>query len=158
MADNVYRDIRDSLRTLYLEDDRPWLVGFSGGKDSTLVASLIVETVAGLSEADRKKPVAILCTDRGNCECQISSDELPCPSFGTQHSPLDISRSFWVNIIGRGRGKFRMPKGDCRMWNPKSSTVDIRHSHLPRACPPQARGQRVDSDHGFLQKDCEGGP
>ena len=23
-----------SLRQLYLEDERPWLVGFSGGKDS----------------------------------------------------------------------------------------------------------------------------
>lgn len=63
MADNVYRDIRDSLRTLYLEDPRPWLVGFSGGKDSTLVASLIVEAIASIPSEQRKKEVAILCTD-----------------------------------------------------------------------------------------------
>ena len=36
MAASVYQGIRDSLRELYLEDDRPWLVGFSGGKDSML--------------------------------------------------------------------------------------------------------------------------
>ena len=36
MTASVYQDIRDTLRELYLEDDRPWLVGFSGGKDSML--------------------------------------------------------------------------------------------------------------------------
>ena len=35
-----YHDIKSALRQLYLSDPRPWLVGFSGGKDSTLVASL----------------------------------------------------------------------------------------------------------------------
>jgi tRNA(Ile)-lysidine synthase TilS/MesJ len=30
----MFQDIKDSLRQLYLEDKRPWLVGFSGGKDS----------------------------------------------------------------------------------------------------------------------------
>ena len=43
-----YGSIRDSIRTLYLADPRPWLVGFSGGKDSTMVASLIVEVVADI--------------------------------------------------------------------------------------------------------------
>jgi tRNA(Ile)-lysidine synthase TilS/MesJ len=30
----MFQDIKDSLRQLYLDDQRPWLVGFSGGKDS----------------------------------------------------------------------------------------------------------------------------
>lgn len=42
---NTYEDIKSALRQLYIEDDRPWLVGFSGGKDSTMLASLIFETV-----------------------------------------------------------------------------------------------------------------
>lgn len=41
MAGTAYKDIRDSLIELYAEDGRPWLVGFSGGKDSTML-----ETVA----------------------------------------------------------------------------------------------------------------
>jgi hypothetical protein len=28
----AFQDISHSLRQLYLEDERPWLVGFSGGK------------------------------------------------------------------------------------------------------------------------------
>jgi tRNA(Ile)-lysidine synthase TilS/MesJ len=32
MAVTIFRDIKRSPRQLYLEDQRPWLVGFSGGK------------------------------------------------------------------------------------------------------------------------------
>jgi len=39
----VFTEIKDSLRDLYLSDPRPWLVGFSGGKDSTMVAGLIFD-------------------------------------------------------------------------------------------------------------------
>ena len=39
----MFQEIKDALRQLYLEDKRPWLVGFSGGKDSTMLASLIFE-------------------------------------------------------------------------------------------------------------------
>ena len=38
-----YHDIKSSLRQLYLDDPRPGLVGFSGGKDSTMLASLILQ-------------------------------------------------------------------------------------------------------------------
>lgn len=41
----AYKAIKDQLRELYLEDKRPWLVGFSGGKDSTMLASLIFDAV-----------------------------------------------------------------------------------------------------------------
>jgi hypothetical protein len=34
MGDSSYSDIKDSLRDPYLEDPRPWLVGFSGSKQS----------------------------------------------------------------------------------------------------------------------------
>jgi hypothetical protein len=35
-----YRDIKSALRQLYLDDPRPWLVGFGGGKNSTMLGSL----------------------------------------------------------------------------------------------------------------------
>jgi DNA sulfur modification protein DndC len=41
MVSTGYRPIVDDLARLYAEDDRPWRVGFSGGKDSTLVASVV---------------------------------------------------------------------------------------------------------------------
>ncbi len=38
----AFQDISHSLRQLYLQDERPWLVGFSGGKDSTMLRLLDV--------------------------------------------------------------------------------------------------------------------
>jgi DNA sulfur modification protein DndC len=38
-----FQKFQESLRALYLGDQRSWLVGFSGGKDSTLVAALVFE-------------------------------------------------------------------------------------------------------------------
>lgn len=59
----MFPEIREKLRCLYLEDPRPWLVGFSGGKDSTMVASLVFEAVASIPPEERTKPIALLCTD-----------------------------------------------------------------------------------------------
>jgi DNA sulfur modification protein DndC len=59
----MFQDIKDSLRQLYLEDKRPWLVGFSGGKDSTMLASLIFDAVLAIPAEQRKKPISVLCTD-----------------------------------------------------------------------------------------------
>lgn len=63
MASTSYSEIRDSLRQLYVDDPRPWLVGFSGGKDSTLVAALVFDAVMSLTPEQRTKPVTVLCTD-----------------------------------------------------------------------------------------------
>jgi len=34
-----YQEIKESLRKLYLNDSRPWLVGFSDGKENAMVTS-----------------------------------------------------------------------------------------------------------------------
>jgi DNA sulfur modification protein DndC len=52
-----------SVGQLYREDQRPWLVGFSGGKDSTMLASLIFDVVLSIPAERRKKPISVLCTD-----------------------------------------------------------------------------------------------
>jgi len=63
MSTSKFQEIKDSLRDLYLADERPWLVGFSGGKDSTMVASLVVESVVSIPVEKRKKEIAVVCTD-----------------------------------------------------------------------------------------------
>ena len=63
MTANISRDICGSLRQLSLEDKRPWLVGFSGGKDSTMLASLVFDVVLSIPATQRRKPVSVLCTD-----------------------------------------------------------------------------------------------
>ena len=34
-------DIYDEIREVYLSDNRPWILGFSGGKDSTCMVQLL---------------------------------------------------------------------------------------------------------------------
>lgn len=53
MAATSHKDIKDSLTQLYAEEERPWLVGFSGGKDSTMLASLIFEAVLSIPPGER---------------------------------------------------------------------------------------------------------
>jgi len=114
MAASSYSDIKTSLRSLYLDDPRPWLVGFSGGKDSTMLASLIVEVVAGIPDDQCKKPVVVLCTDtRVEIPAIVEMVEgtLARIQRFSQQNDLNIEvnlqrpppeESFWVNMIGRG--------------------------------------------------------
>ena len=58
-----FKTIIEELRTFYLGDSRPWLVGFSGGKDSTLVTALIFEAVLSIPAEQRTKEIHVVCTD-----------------------------------------------------------------------------------------------
>lgn len=106
--------IIDSLRSLYLEDSRPWLIGFSGGKDSSLVAHLIFEVVASIPEDRRNKDVHVMCTDTRveipavveTIEGTLNKMQRHADSAKLRvHTHLlrpPADQSFWVNIIGRG--------------------------------------------------------
>jgi 3'-phosphoadenosine 5'-phosphosulfate sulfotransferase (PAPS reductase)/FAD synthetase len=72
MATGNYQDIKTWLCRLYADDPRPWLVGFSGGKDSTMVASLVVDAVLAQPLEARKRPVANLCVDISSLSCSNS--------------------------------------------------------------------------------------
>lgn len=99
---------------LYQEDKRPWFVGFSGGKDSTMVASLIFDTVLSVPPEQRIKPISILCTDtRVEIPAIVQIVETflgEMHKFSQQNNlKIDVNllrpppeQSFWVNIIGRG--------------------------------------------------------
>jgi DNA sulfur modification protein DndC len=114
MADTDYSKITHFLTKLYLEDDRPWLVGFSGGKDSTMLASLIFDSVLTIPTAQRKKPISVLCTDTRveiPAIAEIVEGTLSRMHKCSRHNGLNIEvnllkpppeQSFWVNIIGRG--------------------------------------------------------
>jgi len=52
-----------SLRQLYREDQRPWLVGFSGGKDGTLLASLIFDAVLSIPAEQVRRPLYHILSD-----------------------------------------------------------------------------------------------
>ena len=110
----MFDEIKTSLRELYLSDPRPWLVGFSGGKDSTKMTALLLETVRDIPGEKRLKPISILCTDTrveipaivGMIEATLEkiqkfSDEKALNASVHLLRPPPAG-TFWVNIIGRG--------------------------------------------------------
>ncbi len=60
--------VRDALADIKAEyqdpsHDHPWIVGYSGGKDSTLVLQLVIEVLLQLSPSERRRPVHVLAND-----------------------------------------------------------------------------------------------
>ena len=58
-----YREIKREMRMVYLHDQRPWMIGFSGGKDSTLLCQLVFEMLEELPENQRWKKVYVVTSD-----------------------------------------------------------------------------------------------
>ena len=53
-------DIHDEIREQYLNDNRPWIIGFSGGKDSTCLAQLVWNALSRLPKEKLQKRVYII--------------------------------------------------------------------------------------------------
>src|SRR5690348_11581043 len=51
------------VQELYLSDDAPWIVGYSGGKDSTATLQLVWLALSQLDRAQRAKRVHVISTD-----------------------------------------------------------------------------------------------
>ncbi len=60
---NFARDVLADMKAAYLADDRPWVVGFSGGKDSTPLVQLLYYMLARLPADQRRKHVYVLASD-----------------------------------------------------------------------------------------------
>ena len=56
-------EIKEHIKELYLSDTIPWIVGYSGGKDSTAVLQLIWETLSELDKSQLHKEVHVLTND-----------------------------------------------------------------------------------------------
>ena len=58
------KETKQLLKEQYLADDRPWVVTFSGGKDSSTVLHLTVEIIEELKKENKdKKTVYIVSSD-----------------------------------------------------------------------------------------------
>jgi DNA sulfur modification protein DndC len=107
------QETRNSLKNNYLADDRPWVVAFSGGKDSTLVLQLVYEMLLELDD-QAVKPVHIVCSDTRveppNIADYIHSSLRQLEEHAKQcRFPLFVhivqptsDESFWFNVIGKG--------------------------------------------------------
>ncbi len=58
-----FEKIITEMEMVYLHDQRPWMIGFSGGKDSTLLCCLVMEMLKRLNPEKRIKKVYIVSSD-----------------------------------------------------------------------------------------------
>ena len=106
--------LMETVRNLYLCDDIPWVIGYSGGKDSTATLQLVWLAISELSKEQLNKQVHIIYTDTMvespviskwvQTSLQTMNDaaveqELP---FVTHRLTPALDNTFWVNFIGRG--------------------------------------------------------
>ena len=61
-----FEDIIREIMVVYKHDERPWLIGYSGGKDSTLLVCLVYEAMLRLKAAgaELKKKIINLNFDK----------------------------------------------------------------------------------------------
>ena len=115
--------LKEEIRELYLADDVPWIIGYSGGKDSTAILQLTWLALTDLPAERRRKTVHVISTDTMVENPIVASwvtrslDVMKTMS-AKQGMPIQPNRltprnedSFWVNLIGKGypapRHKFR---------------------------------------------------
>jgi DNA sulfur modification protein DndC len=113
----------EEIQELYLSDSTPWVVGYSGGKDSTATLQLVWLAVSYLEPSKRTKPIHVISTDtlvenpvvaawvtRSLETMGQAASEKGLPITPHRLTP-ELADSFWVNLIGRGypapRPKFR---------------------------------------------------
>src|SRR5512145_598083 len=106
---------REDILRIYAADSRPWVIGYSGGKDSTVVARLVFEALMSLPPEKRTKPVFIVSSDtlveaplvvgliKETLEAMgKAAGELGLPIVVAPPVTPLIDETFWVNLIGRG--------------------------------------------------------
>ena len=107
-------EIYEEIRQVYLSDNRPWIIGYSGGKDSTTALQLIWYALAELPPQKRNKQVYVIASDT-LVETPVIVDYIDSTLrkitsvAPTQAMPFSaakvhpaVTETFWVNLIGRG--------------------------------------------------------
>jgi DNA sulfur modification protein DndC len=120
-------NLTKEIQNLYCSDDIPWIIGYSGGKDSTVVLQLVWNAIANLSPEKRTKTIHVITTDTGvenpivsawvrkslvQIKSAAQSQELPIEPHLLQP---EVTQTYWVGLIGKGypapRLKFRWCTG-----------------------------------------------
>lgn len=111
-----HKELIDEIQEQYLEEDnnRPWIVGFSGGKDSTLLLQLTWLALRQIPEQLRTRQIYVVCNNtlvenpkvidyvEGVLKkIQEEAHNQGMPIVVKQTTPA-LEDTFWVNLIGKG--------------------------------------------------------
>ena len=106
--------VRDTIQTEFTRDDaEPWIVAYSGGKDSTLLLQLVWEAAAAAGP-ERRRPIYVVSNDTlvesplviGHLRRSLDVIRAAARAAGlpvtVKITEPCIDQTFWVNVIGRG--------------------------------------------------------
>jgi len=106
--------VTEKIQRLYLEDNIPWVVGYSGGKDSTATLQLVWNAILKLPVDKRNKDIHVISTDtlvespvmslwvilsHDKLKAQAAKEQMPIVPHRLSPQTKD---TFWVNLIGKG--------------------------------------------------------
>jgi len=116
-APELITDIKiliNEIQALYCFDAVPWVVGYSGGKDSTVTLQLIWNALAALPPEQRTKKVYVITTDtlvenpivsfwvsKSLEQMKLAAEKQNLPIEPHLLAP-DVKNTFWVNLMGKG--------------------------------------------------------
>lgn len=102
-----------SLETLYHADARPWIVAYSGGKDSTVILQLVFQLLIHLGDR-ANKPIVVVSSDTqveapnvaayvsdSLCKIEEAARKLRLPISTKLVRPI-AAEGFWGKLIGKG--------------------------------------------------------
>lgn len=111
------------IQELYTLDEVPWIIGYSGGKDSTAVLQLVWNAIEKLPAKHYRKPIHVISTDTlvenpivaawvsNSLAVMRREAEAKGLPFQPHRLTPAVEDSFWVNLMGKGypapRHKFR---------------------------------------------------
>ena len=112
----LWETIISDIKAEYLSDTQkyPWIIGFSGGKDSTLVAHAVIEALLAIPPSQRLRHIHMVSNDtlvespmviahlvkvQKLITDAASSLRLPITVVTTHPDP---EHSFWALLIGKG--------------------------------------------------------
>ena len=112
--ENTLEELIDEIKYVYQSDNRPWVIGYSGGKDSTTVVELVYKMLLSLPREEQHKNVYIVSSDTliENPLIKIYLNKMnELLGKAAEKDGLRIKskivtppadNSFWANVIGRG--------------------------------------------------------
>lgn len=106
--------LSQEIRTLYASDGIPWVVGYSGGKDSTATLQMVWLALSELPADQRTKTVHVISTDtlvenpivarwvNHSLETMAAAAKAQGLPIEAHRLTPEVTDSFWVNLIGKG--------------------------------------------------------
>lgn len=111
---NKIKEIKQHIKKVYFTYARPFVIGFSGGKDSTATLQMVWEAIKEIPKKDRTNDIYVICTDtlvETPYILTYINDTLEkiSKSAKSQNLPINVhkltpllKKTFWVNLIGKG--------------------------------------------------------